>query len=248
MGKISIEDLIKIIKVVRTIKDKKKRRKKRRQIKKMLEAQGIKSLSSHMTGSANTHQTNLLSEALNIANKSNEQKINQNKQLEGDKNDEKIKALMNSHNEFITNANQYAFNTDNSLNNINNKLDRLENRSFNTDDSNDVPSNDAPLTAQTRGPHQQNFDKNATKQTVDSTSLASSINQSQPYLSYNSVIDAIGKRFSPKKDATTNVDETQNVNQDEYYDDTFYHMPEDEEYDNSFYQPNESPKENVIPK
>ena len=67
-------------------------------------------------------------------------------------------------------------------------------------------------------------------------------------MSYNSVIDAIGKRFSPKKDATTNVDETQNVNQDEYYDDTFYHMPEDEEYDNSFYQPNESPKENVIPK
>jgi len=193
MGKFSIEDLIKIIKVVRTIKDKKKRRKRRRQIKKMLEAQGIKSLSSHMTGSANTHQTNLLSEALNIANKSNEQKINQNKQLEDNKNEERIKALMNSHDEFITNANKYAFNTDNSLNDINNKLDRLENRSFNTYDpnikvdyydSNDVPNVKVDFHPQTLMENNNNVNDNVKSQTIDNTISTSSIKPQEQNLSY----------------------------------------------------------------
>ena len=191
MGKISIDDLIKIIKILKTIKDKKKRRTKRKQLQKMLNENTYKSSSNHMMGSVNTHQTNLQTEALDIANKTNAQQFKQLSNVDNNFADihKKLSDLNDDQNDFKQNANKFVFNVNNKLTDIENKLNRPTNQpkkinrmsfspqKIDLNDSYDVPNTDVVLHAQTKMPTEQTFDDAKTPQKVDYTISPSEVPQ-----------------------------------------------------------------------
>ena len=221
MGKISINDLEKLLKILfkdaSKIKNNKKRRRRKKRLLKLMQDNNIKSVSGHITGNVNTHQTNLYTEAMDLANKTNSIYMNNTKaiqdynnkyenlykELTNDQNDLKEKAdnyasyitnqlndLKTDQNDLKDNANKYAFNVNTQLNNISNKLNRTSFRPIvDVNDSNDVANVQPEFHAQTKL-HDASFNDNSTQQTHDNTVMSPVISDENQAIEHNNEIPA----------------------------------------------------------